>query len=49
MPLRSFDFLPVAIYKYAAPLGLGKAALALHSMAVGRWTVPPKNEFPDTL
>ena len=36
MPLlRSFDVLPFAIYKYAAPLGLGKAALALNSMAVG--------------
>ena len=34
MPLlRSFPFLPFAIYKYAAPMGLGKARLALNSTA----------------
>jgi hypothetical protein len=32
MPLlRSFGFLPFAIYKYDAPMGLGKAPLALNS------------------
>src|SRR5216684_2266825 len=46
MPLlRSFDFLPFAIYKYAAPMGLGKAPLALNSMAVGQWPVLPKTNF----
>ena len=50
MPLlRSFDFLPLAIYKYAAPMGLGKALLALNSKAVGRRSGLLKNEFPDTL
>jgi hypothetical protein len=35
MPLlRSFGFLPFAIYKDAAPMGLGKAPLALNSTAV---------------
>ncbi len=35
MPLlRSFVLLPFATYKYAAPMGLGKARLALNSMAV---------------
>src|SRR6266567_7126569 len=50
MPLlRSFDVLPFAIYKYAAPLGLGKLPLALNSMAAGGWLGLPTNDFPDTL
>src|SRR5713226_5306308 len=32
--LRSFADLPFAIYKYAAPLGLGKAPLPLNSLAL---------------
>ena len=43
MPLlQSFDFLSFVIYKYAAPMGLGKATLALNSMAASQWLVPPK-------
>ncbi len=35
MPLlRSFGFLPFALYKYAAPMGLKKAPLPLDSMTV---------------
>src|SRR5438876_6045932 len=35
MPLlRSSGFLPFALYKYAAPMGLKKAPLPLNSMAV---------------
>ena len=34
MPLlRSFDFLPFAIYIYAAPMGLEKVTLALNLIA----------------
>ena len=32
---RSFGFLPFALYKYSAPMGLKKAALAINSTAVG--------------
>src|SRR6266852_5487619 len=40
MPLlRSFGFLPFALYKYAAPMGLKKAPLALKSTAA-----PPLGE-----
>src|SRR6266700_6514 len=50
MPLlRSFGVLPFAIYKYAAPLGLGKLPLALNSMAAGQWLGLPENDFPDWL
>jgi hypothetical protein len=46
MPLpRSFDFLTFAIYKHAAPMGLGKAPLALNSMAVGQWPGYPKTNL----
>ena len=38
MPLlRSFDVLPLAIYKYAAPMGLAIATLALDSMEATQW------------
>jgi hypothetical protein len=40
MPLlRSFDVLLFATYKYAAPMGLGNATLALNSMAASQWSV----------
>src|SRR6266567_4936262 len=46
MPLlRSFDFLPFAIYKYAAPLGLGKVTLGLSSMAASQRPVLPKKRI----
>ena len=46
MPLlRSFDFLPFVIYKYAAPMGLGKATLALNSMAASQWSVLRKKRL----
>ncbi len=46
MPLlRSFDFLAFAIYKYAAPMGLGKATLALASMGASRRTAVPKKRI----
>ena len=46
MPLlRSFDFLPFAIYNYAAPMGLGKPTLALNSMGASQWRVPRKKRI----
>src|SRR2546428_13649936 len=49
MPLlRSFDVLPFAIYKYAAPLGLAKLPLALNSMAAGQWLRISLNGLPGT-
>jgi hypothetical protein len=46
MPLlRSFDFLPFALYKYAATMGLGEATLALNSMAAGQWPVLAKERI----
>jgi hypothetical protein len=42
--LRSFGFLPFALYKYAAPMGLKKAALALNSMAAHPGPLPRERE-----
>ena len=40
--------MPFAIYKYAAPTGLGNSPLVLNSMAAGQLGLS-KNDFPDTL
>ncbi len=50
MPLLwSFDFLLLATYKYAAPMGLGKATLALNPMLHACGPCHPESEFSDTL